>query len=140
MALLQIVGADAELYNEGDYCGTAGICLTSNWTPVTHDSDGEAKRQAITIGHVVTFPSGEDISTGWIEHEFTHVLQYEAMGAIVFGVDYGLEQLWGVVVQHESKETAYWNQSTEQLARAVAADPNVEPGKSPLGHWFEPGK
>ncbi len=137
MALLQIVGADAELYNEGDYCGTAGICLTSNWTPVAHDSDGNADRQAITIGHTVTFPAGETITEPWIEHEFTHVLQYEAMGAIGFGLDYGAEQFWGVVVQHESKEDAYLNQSTEQMARAVAAAPNVEPGKNPLGRWFE---
>lgn len=137
MALLQIVGADAELYNQGDYCGTAGICLTSNWTPVAHDSNGVAQRQAITIGHTVTFPSGEQITVGWVEHEFTHVLQYEAMGAILFGIDYGVEQFWGVVVQHESKEDAYFNQSTEQLARAVAADPNFEPGKNPLGDWFE---
>ena len=137
MALLQIAGADAELINKGDYCGTAGMCLTSNWTPVAYDSDGVAHRQAITIGHTVTFPGGEDIDTGWIEHEFTHVLQYEAMGGIGFGLDYGAEQLWGVVVQHESKETAYWNQSTEQMARAVEDDPDVEPGKNSLGHWFE---
>jgi RHS repeat-associated protein len=136
-ALLQIVGADAELYNKGDYCGTAGICLTSNWTPVAYDPNGVAHRQAITIGHTVTFPSGEVIEDDWVEHEFTHVLQYEAMGGIGFGLDYGAEQSWGVVVQHESKETAYWNQTSEQLARAVANDPNVEPGKNPLGHWFE---
>jgi hypothetical protein len=41
------------------------------------------------------------------------------------------------VTPHESKETAYQNQTSEQMARAVADDPHVEPGKNPLGHWFE---
>jgi len=129
----QILEGDAELYNTGNYCGNAGECLQGGFTPV----DSEGNGQAITIGHTVTFPSDEFIEPGWIEHEFTHVLQYEIMGGVFFGLDYGAEQLWGVTFGHKSKEEAYWDQSTEQWARAVQKDPNYEPGQNPLGHWFE---
>lgn len=133
MGSFQILAGDAELYNEGKYCGDAGECLRGGYTP----TDSEGRGQAITIGHAVTFPEGETITDYWIEHEFTHVLQYEAAGAIAFGADYGVEQAWGVVVEHKSKESAYWDQSSERLARHIADDPNCEPGKNPLGHWCE---
>jgi hypothetical protein len=38
VGLFQIVVGDAELYNDGKYCGTAGECLTGGFTPV--DSQG----------------------------------------------------------------------------------------------------
>gem|GEM_PF-6709399 len=131
----QILAGAAELYNEGKYCGDAGECLIGDGVFQPHDSDGGP--MAITIGHTVTFGEITRPSKGLVEHEFTHVLQYEIAGALPFAIDYGIEQVWGVVVQHETKEDAYWNQSTERWARYVQEDADIEPGKNPLGHWFE---
>jgi len=119
----QILVGDAELVNKGKYCGNAGECLKGGFTPI--DSDGNG--QAITIGHTVTFPRGEEVTAHWIEHEFAHVLQYEIAGALLFGADYGLEQAYGVTFGHKSKEQAYWDQSTERWARA-----GLDPG------WWTP--
>jgi RHS repeat-associated protein len=133
VASFQILGGGAHLVNTGKYCGNAGECLQGGFTPVDADGNG----QAITIGHTVTFPSSYEIDSGWVAHEFTHVLQYEILGAAFFGLDYGAEQIWGVTAGHKSWEQAYQDQSSEREARAVAADPNLEPGQNPFGHWFE---
>jgi RHS repeat-associated protein len=133
VGLFQIVVGDAELYNEGNYCGNAGECFQGGFTPV----DGDGNPQAITIGHTVTFPAGEQITSGWVEHEFTHVLQYEILGGNGFALIYGAEQIWGTLVEHKSWGDAYQDQSLEEWARAVQRSSTCEPGQNPQGQWCE---
>lgn len=104
---------------------------------VTVSASGDEVRSpaAITIGHTVTFPEGANITEGWIEHEFTHVLQYEIVGAVIFGASYGLEysaRRWIL-----GDDDPYGELSSEQWAHDVGTNEGVRPGMNPFGEWNE---
>jgi hypothetical protein len=131
MAIEQIAIDDAELLNEGEYCGDSMECLTGG---STKNIDG--RPAAITIGHTVTFAENMNIDPGIIDEEATHVLQYEMLGAVVFGTQYGGEYLVRRYILHDPNP--YDNLSSEQWAKTERDEAGSQPGKSPWGDLSEP--
>ncbi len=128
MAIEQILIDDAELLNEGLYCGNAGECLTGGSTFNVNGKPG-----AITIGHTVTFAEDMKVNSGIIDEEFTHVLQYEILGAVVFISGYGGEYAVRRFIFRDPD--AYENISSEQWAKTEKKEAGSQPGMSP---WWGP--
>ncbi len=127
-AFFQIVGGDAELYNEGQYCGTEGECLTGGSMPPFSNAD------AITIGHTVTFQGERPPDKSTIKHEFQHVFDFENLGGAGFGYLYYSQLANGTVVRlvqgkdwATATDDAYHAIWTEQIAYGIQDDPTRRP-------------
>lgn len=88
----------------------------------------------MTIGHTVTWGRGYAPTDGNIEHEFTHVLQYEILGGVGFGVEYFKE--WAVL-SLMSDPSPYEHMPLEVWAYREQKDTTTQPGMSPWGAWSE---
>ncbi len=124
VAAYQIWLNDAELLNEGDYCGTEAECLTGGRTPWGSTS-------AITLGHTVT--AGVDMDAfdaGVIEHEMQHVYDIENLGALSFYAAYGVEY---VTLRHLGLQGQDAYETINFESRAYAVGNNA--ALTPRGGW-----
>lgn len=112
-AQYQIWANDAELFNEGAYCGTRVECLTGARTPM-------GSFATLTLGHTLHFGVNQNaamrVDPGHIAHEMDHVYMFEFFGAINFGALYGMSYGWNRGLGMDGND-AYYNNIFEKHAR-----------------------
>jgi hypothetical protein len=117
-AVSQIWLSDAELYNDGEYCGTEGECLMGGVVP--------GGKIAITLGHTVTYSDPLKPDPQLVEHEFQHVYDYENQGGVGFLGNYSKSYISWLPLTRNS-DAAYSLIPTEVIAYAIDDNPSVGP-------------